>query len=347
MKRIFLSMVLCLSLTQTIFASTRENLQSSAVNVRSNREIKVIINGETMQFDQPPVMLNNRVMVPIRAVFEAVGFNVSWNENAKCAIVSNGKKMLIIYMKENNIKYYDNETEKNYYCDVPPQIINGRVMIPIRAVAETALQNNIGWNNESKVVTISATPVSSQNNGDMKIGEGRYLYGKGTEYTSIDSFWLVETSDYIISNNEYLVPIDDIISNLVKYFNGNYHVPKEAASKILNYIGEHTIQLRDFSLLLNADLTFDKYTSELYFVYRDYNNNYDHEGTHQKTISRIYKDKLYISANALIKVFEHGSSNHYNLKLDEYVNCNYSADIYAGKVNKVNDKLVIPLSIGD
>src|SRR5690606_28214424 len=39
-------------------------------------DYKININGQTQLFDYPPVLLNNRVLVPVRAVFESLGATV-------------------------------------------------------------------------------------------------------------------------------------------------------------------------------------------------------------------------------------------------------------------------------
>lgn len=41
--------------------------------------IKVTLNGEQIQFDQPPVVINDRTLVPVRAIFEAMGCTVLWD----------------------------------------------------------------------------------------------------------------------------------------------------------------------------------------------------------------------------------------------------------------------------
>ena len=47
--------------------------------------IKVIYNEKAIDFDVPPQIINDRTMVPLRAIFEAIGATVNWDE-ATCAI---------------------------------------------------------------------------------------------------------------------------------------------------------------------------------------------------------------------------------------------------------------------
>jgi len=48
-------------------------------------EFKVKLNGEYMNFDVPPVMIEDRILVPMRAIFEALGAEVSWDDATQTA----------------------------------------------------------------------------------------------------------------------------------------------------------------------------------------------------------------------------------------------------------------------
>lgn len=45
----------------------------------ADQPIKVYINGKEMVSDQPPVIINDRVLVPLRAVSENIGLRVDWD----------------------------------------------------------------------------------------------------------------------------------------------------------------------------------------------------------------------------------------------------------------------------
>lgn len=45
----------------------------------AEQPIKVYINGKEMVSDQPPIIINDRVLVPLRAVSETLGASVGWN----------------------------------------------------------------------------------------------------------------------------------------------------------------------------------------------------------------------------------------------------------------------------
>jgi len=118
----------------------------------ANRAVTVTIDGQRVQFsDQGPVMLNNRVLVPVRGVFEHMGFDVSWDYDERVATLEGNGTVVIIpagstsFIVDNNI----------ITPDVPQQLINNRMLLPLRAVAE-ALGGSAEWDNSNRDAMISS-----------------------------------------------------------------------------------------------------------------------------------------------------------------------------------------------
>lgn len=116
-------------------------------------EIKVLLNEEKIYFDQLPININNRVMVPIRAIFEKMGFIVEWDKNNRLAIATKGNDKIEIKVDNTVIKYNINGTYGEYKCDVTPMIIADRILVPVRAVAECA-GCKVSWDSDSQTVYI-------------------------------------------------------------------------------------------------------------------------------------------------------------------------------------------------
>ncbi len=98
---------------------------------------KIATDGEIslLDPDNPEVcasIVNNRTLVPARFVSEALGASVNWDETGGTAVVEN--KGDIITIKNGSDKMLVNDRE--IPLDSPASIINGRMMIPLRAVAE-------------------------------------------------------------------------------------------------------------------------------------------------------------------------------------------------------------------
>ena len=116
-----------------------------------NNEIKVTVNGEVLSFDQPPIMDSNRVMVPIRTIFEALGYNVVWDQTTQTGVAYNGDNTIQVQVN-NPLITFDGGT---YACDVAPKNVAGRILVPIRAISEGA-GCDVYWNQSLHTVEITA-----------------------------------------------------------------------------------------------------------------------------------------------------------------------------------------------
>ena len=103
-----------------------------------------------------PVVCDDRTLVPVRFVSESFGCDVKWDENEqKVTITSNGKKIEMI-QGENKITVDGEEIQ----TDVAAQNIGGRIMIPLRILAEQGLEKNIYWNDNGLIVISDAEDLS-------------------------------------------------------------------------------------------------------------------------------------------------------------------------------------------
>jgi len=113
--------------------------------------IKVILNGEQLSFDEPPQMINGRTMVPLRAVFTAMGASVSWNSSTQTVTAKKGDTVVV--MTVGNTSPTINGKVKT--IDQPSVVINGRILAPLRFVAE-AFGGTVTWDNATRTATITS-----------------------------------------------------------------------------------------------------------------------------------------------------------------------------------------------
>lgn len=146
--------------------------------------IGVVVNGKQLVFDQEPVISNNRVLVPLRKICDAIGAEVYYEDYYNYATISIIKDNQIALLCNALIYGQDARpdvwqiskctllnAENCYYCtsnncrkereilDAQPTIINGRILVPIRIISEY-LGGNVDWNGNTKTVTINI-PVST------------------------------------------------------------------------------------------------------------------------------------------------------------------------------------------
>lgn len=122
-------------------------------------------------------------MVPVRGVFEQLGFNVSWNSSTETATIYNGQ--ITIEIPKGKTYFYVNG--QSLKPDVPQQVIGGGLYIPLRAVADS-IGASTSWNSENKMVHISYNGYDvyvnckspSQNYGLESLVPSYYVYPAGS-----------------------------------------------------------------------------------------------------------------------------------------------------------------------
>ncbi len=113
-------------------------------------EVQVLIDDQKVHFDQAPVIENGRTLVPMRAIFEAMGAVVAWDEQTKTARAHRWTTTISVQI-DNAIM---NKNGADIVLDVPPQIKNDRTLVPVRAVAE-AFGAGVRWDDQIKGVIIT------------------------------------------------------------------------------------------------------------------------------------------------------------------------------------------------
>ena len=123
----------------------------SSVFASNDAEISIFVDGDCLSFDVPPIINNNRTLVPMRGIFEALGYSVDWNEEKQRVIASKDNSMIRLDIGDTVAIFGDYETA--HELDVPPLIIDDRTMVPLRFVAEAANYDVI-WEGDTKTVFI-------------------------------------------------------------------------------------------------------------------------------------------------------------------------------------------------
>ncbi|CAM3112488.1 stalk domain-containing protein [Paenibacillus lupini] len=111
--------------------------------------IFVEIDGTILQVDQPPVSINNRIMVPLRAIMEALGAELEWH--AFTSSITAKKGDITIQLAVNNPIASVNG--KKTTLDSPPTLVNNNTLVPARFISES-LGGRVTWDENEKTVTI-------------------------------------------------------------------------------------------------------------------------------------------------------------------------------------------------
>ncbi|MBU5441508.1 copper amine oxidase N-terminal domain-containing protein [Paenibacillus sp. MSJ-34] len=119
------------------------------------RPIEVVVNGEFIKMDVPPLIDKNHLFVPIRAL-ASLGLSYSFNPSTKITTVKN-KDGDYLKISVNSKTAYKNE--KPIQMDMPAQNQNGRVLVPIRFISES-LGYDVQFESIRKFVFINSKDYS-------------------------------------------------------------------------------------------------------------------------------------------------------------------------------------------
>ncbi len=119
---------------------------------QGNKNISVFANGDELDFDVQPIIVDGRTLVPIRTIANALGLpdsDVGWSEDGTVTINAGSDKITI---SNNALQVYLNGNP--YNIDVPAQIVDGRMMVPLRVISQL-FNKNVQWYPVGQIVEIS------------------------------------------------------------------------------------------------------------------------------------------------------------------------------------------------
>ena len=123
-----------------------------AVPALAHPPITVYVDQQKVAFaDQAPVIVDDRTLVPMRKIFEAMDADVTWDEPSQTITSTRGSDVVTMTIGQKQV--YKNG-KVVYTMDVPAQIMQDRTMVPIRAVA-VAFDANVAWDGINYVIDIT------------------------------------------------------------------------------------------------------------------------------------------------------------------------------------------------
>lgn len=131
----------------------------------TKKSLEVRLDKKFLDFDVSPRIINGRTMVPFRTIFEALGAEVSFDEQTNTATGKKGDKEIKITNGKTTALINGTEIE----TDVAPTIIDGRFLVPVRFISES-FGCYVYWHEETySVVILSSTTQQNLDDGAYKI----------------------------------------------------------------------------------------------------------------------------------------------------------------------------------
>lgn len=115
-------------------------------------EIVVKVDGVPIRFDAAPYIdQSNRLMVPLRAIAEALDARVDWDSRARTVTITGGGKRILFTIGSDTAQVNGSLR----LMDTCPVIRNGRTMVPVRYVGEY-LGARVDWNGTWMMVNVKS-----------------------------------------------------------------------------------------------------------------------------------------------------------------------------------------------
>ena len=118
----------------------------------AERPVTVYVNGVDLYFDTSPAIINGRVLVPMRKIFETLGCEISWDSDTN-TVKANKDTIEIKLTIGENTALVNNDTVS---LDSPGVIMNNRTLVPIRFIAD-ALDMIVEWDEDMRRVYITGS----------------------------------------------------------------------------------------------------------------------------------------------------------------------------------------------
>ena len=140
--------------------STTLPAAGSAATAYNTQTLKIMLDGQPMSFEVAPQIDNNRVLVPLRAIFEAMGAVVEWNQATQTATATRGDIKVVLPLNSTT----PTVNGVIWKLDVPAKVVQQRTLAPLRFVGE-ALGGSATWDAANFTVILnspSAIPVQME-----------------------------------------------------------------------------------------------------------------------------------------------------------------------------------------
>lgn len=193
--------------------------------------IPVYLNGELL--DKEGIIVNDRTFLPVRALCEALGYEVDWVNDTRSVVIGAAPEAT---EKTDAVNIY---LDGNKMENAEAIIVNDSTFLPVRALCE-ALGKSVEWNNDKREVYVTdeaADPFSGKYFRLKHVATGRYLC---VEYANT-----ADGAKVVVAGR------DDSNSNQVWGFSAM----DEGYYKIFNQNSKKSIDIGAFSTLAGAEIT--------------------------------------------------------------------------------------------
>lgn len=159
----FMILVFTMTVTTGCFAAESVAEENNATDFLLTMQVgnpMMTVNGTESEIDPGrgtvPLIQNDRTLVPVRAIVEAMGGSVNWDEETQTALLELNGDIITLTLGSQTAFL----NEEAHTLDVTPVSINDRTMLPIRFIAES-FRFDVEWDGDTQTITITGKMASA------------------------------------------------------------------------------------------------------------------------------------------------------------------------------------------
>lgn len=197
----------------------------------ANQPIKLIVNKQEIKQEISPVVINGRTFFSVRFIGVTLGIDnkyIYWDAKNQTVTLLKGDKAIQVKIGDKRIFVNGKVTN----MDVVPEVIDGRIMLPVAYIAE-ALGYNVSWDGNTQTVNIVEVDISSTPNNNNNI-DNIIVTPTQSNTPSTTNNYLEQRKAQVLSElNELKTKLENVKNNknvqvLKKQVDGSYQYEYQA-----------------------------------------------------------------------------------------------------------------------
>jgi hypothetical protein len=229
-KRTYWVMMLLVSLL-TLAVPPAASAATDAIQVR--------LNGQAVELADRPVQRDNRVLVPMRGLFEALGAKVEWIQRHQTVYAEKQDTMVILVVGSSQAAVGAITVE----LDAPARIINDRIYVPLRFVGET-LGADVRWDSSTHTVWLTQAAESEPIDEQDEQAEQAAPHEELGDSKELDEAGSIETtSERLLEENGMyaLTQAEQEMASLVNEYRKELGLPEFRISRSLTKVARYHV----------------------------------------------------------------------------------------------------------
>lgn len=118
------------------------------------KPIKIYINGQLVESDQPPLIWEDRTFVPIRVIAENLGAKVDYNQEDMTVKIKRDKTNILLTIGDDIARISSDVETRPAILDAPAFLRKDRTYLPLRSISEL-FGMEVDWDGAKRVVYIN------------------------------------------------------------------------------------------------------------------------------------------------------------------------------------------------